>query len=467
MSASSLPPIGAKVIAWSPTFKKNVPCQVTAHKSATKFWAIDRDYKTLTGLSKWKYPDPEILEICDDLPKLEEPEICEILTKTEEPEIYETITEPEQSEICENLTKIDRGWIDPNLIIFDAGTQTRNHNDQSRIDLYGSRMIENDWDFEREPLPIFVFNGTNYYPVTGNHRGLAAKQSGFQIFGEIYHGDLDRAIYLSIRDGSNAGHGLTESSSDRRSRIIKFFNLFETWTDERKESELKNIDMFPANKSIKHFTGWSVRAIACYLRVPFCYNQVKTIKDEFDLAKKLLETSNCLKVDKFYQWRINDQVFTGKAIYIDGDEFKIGDYRFYSWSPGILEFCDSVFEIDEPIIEKLIGNDESDTDESNLDESDLDESDLDESTLDESDLDESDLDESDLDESDLDFSKSYNKLRTDCYKFSTLEFSGNKNFDHVEIAYLIESLSVWAEENNFSTYSLRTFKAEIIGRLKN
>jgi len=277
-----LPSVRAKVIAWSPDHKRHFKCEVTK-VFTNSFHANYCDDKgntvKLTGLSKWKKPEaetevfetitePEQSEICEILTKTEDPEICETITEPEQPEIREMITEPEQSEICENLTKIDlgdnppsafRGWIDPNLIIFDAGTQTRNHNDQSRIDLYGSRMIENDWDFEREPLPIFVFNGTNYYPVTGNHRGLAAKQSGFQIFGEIYHGDLDQAIYLSIRDGSNAGHGLTESSSDRRSRIIKFFNLFETWTDERKESELKNIDMFPDNKSIKHFKSFENR----------------------------------------------------------------------------------------------------------------------------------------------------------------------------------------------------------------
>jgi len=335
MTANSLPPIGAKVIAWSPTFKKNIPCQVTAHKSASKFWAIDRDYQTLKGLSTWKYPEPEMPEICE-----EQPEICEDLPKLEE-----------QPEIWDDLPKLTQGWIDPALIIFDQGTQTRDYNNQTTINNYSERMIANDWDFERLPLPEFVFNGNNYFPITGHHRALAAQKSELRIFGKIYQGDLDLAIYLSMRDCSNSEHGLPESQGDRRSRIERFFNIFEKWDNERQETELKSIDCFPSDMKKKYFTSWSNRAIACYLRMPFAYKQVETTRNKFELNKKIIKTYEKLETGKFYQWQIGEEIFTGKLINAEDCDFCFDNKKIiYSWNPGMLEFCDSIFEIDPPEI---------------------------------------------------------------------------------------------------------------------
>jgi hypothetical protein len=367
MTANSLPPIGAKIIAWSPTFKKNIPCQVTAHKSRTKFWAVDREFQTLKGLSQWKYPEPEVPKICEDLPNLEEqpeiwddlpnleeqPEIWDDLPNLEEqPEICENLPNlEEQPEICENLTKLTQGWIDPALIIFNGGTQTRDYNNQTTINNYSERMIANDWDFERLPLPEFVFNGSNYYPVTGHHRALAAQKSELRIFGKIYQGDLDLAIYLAMRDCSNSEHGLPESQGDRRSRIEKFFNIFEKWNNDRQETELKSIDCFPNDMKKRYFTSWSIRAIACYLRIPFAYKQVEAIRNKFELNKKIIKTYEKLETGKFYQWQIGEEIFTGKLINAEDCEFCFDNKKIiYSWNPGMLEFCDSIFEIDPPEI---------------------------------------------------------------------------------------------------------------------
>jgi hypothetical protein len=158
-----------------------------------------------------------------------------------------------------------------------------------------------------------------------------------------------------MRDCSNSEHGLPESQGDRRSRIEKFFNIFEKWNNDRQETELKSIDCFPSDMKKKYFTSWSNRAIACYLRMPFAYKQVETIRNKFELNKKIIKTYEKLETGKFYQWQIGEEIFTGKLINaeegINYCEFCFDNKKIiYSWNPGMLEFCDSIFEIDPPEI---------------------------------------------------------------------------------------------------------------------
>ncbi|MGA8895753.1 MAG: hypothetical protein WB539_10635 [Planktothrix agardhii] len=466
-----LPSVKTKVLAWSPDHKCYFKCEVTK-VFVNSFQANYRDDKgntvKLTGLSKWQKPEaetkvfeaiakPEQPEICENLTKTEEPENRETITEPEQPENRETIAEPEQSEIWDDLPKLEKEpkiwddlpkltqeWIDPALIIFDQGTQTRDYNNQTTINNYSERMIANDWDFERLPLPEFVFNGSNYFPVTGHHRALAAQKSELRIFGKIYQGDLDLAVYLSIRDCSNSDHGLPESQGDRRSRIEKFFNIFEKWDSQRQETELKSIDCFPSDMKKKYFTSWSNRAIACYLRIPFAYKQVETIRNKIELNKKIIKTYEKLETGKFYQWQIGEEIFTGKLIDAKDCEFCFDNKKIiYSWNPGILEFCDSVFEIDPPEI--LTSSPVS----SPIPVSSPVNSPIPVSSPDNS----GNSSGNSYPGDEILRNKSFSNLQNSCRRFSLLEDLENIKSSSLEVANVLDALSIWFSENDLDPFS--------------
>ncbi|MFM6209213.1 hypothetical protein, partial [Planktothrix sp.] len=164
--------------------------------------------------------------------------------------------------IWENLPKTE--WIDPGLVICDAGTQTRcSEISELTVDNYCDRMNEGEWDFEREPLPRLIYDGKNYYPITGHHRVRAAQKARLHIYASIKLGTLEDAIYEAVRDNSNANHGLPENSRDRRHRINAFFEMFESWTDDKRQEALDKIDCFPVGKNKQKFESWSSRSIAC------------------------------------------------------------------------------------------------------------------------------------------------------------------------------------------------------------
>ncbi|MFM6402722.1 hypothetical protein, partial [Planktothrix sp.] len=248
--------------------------------------------------------------------------------------------------IWENLPKTE--WIDPGLVICDAGTQTRcSEISELTVDNYCDRMNEGEWDFEREPLPRLIYDGKNYYPITGHHRVRAAQKARLHIYASIKLGTLEDAIYEAVRDNSNANHGLPENSRDRRHRINAFFEMFESWTDDKRQEELDKIDCFPVGKNKQKFDSWSSRSIACYLRIPASYKQVQDIQAEREQVKKYRLVLEALEIGKWYQWHNGEQVCVGKLISKSDTSFGFEhpSDTIFEWQESISSFLNSVKEI--------------------------------------------------------------------------------------------------------------------------
>ena len=78
-------------------------------------------------------------------------------------------------------------------------------------------MIDGQWNWEFEPLPILFTDSDNYYPGDGHHRILAAMQVRNDIFALVRQGTLRDAIFYSCQ--ANRFHGLARSRADKRNQV--------------------------------------------------------------------------------------------------------------------------------------------------------------------------------------------------------------------------------------------------------
>jgi hypothetical protein len=108
-------------------------------------------------------------------------------------------------------------WVNIGSIVLDAGTQSRQQTNQVTVNDYLQQMIDGQWNWEFEPLPILFTDSDNYYPGDGHHRILAAMQVRGDIFAEVRPGTLRDAIFYSCQ--ANRFHGLQRSRADKRNQV--------------------------------------------------------------------------------------------------------------------------------------------------------------------------------------------------------------------------------------------------------
>jgi hypothetical protein len=89
---------------------------------------------------------------------------------------------------------------------------------QETVNDYAEQMIEERWQWEREPLPVLFWDGENFFPGDGHHRITAAGQAAIEsLFAEIREGTLRDAIFYSCQ--ANRFHGLQRTREDKRNQV--------------------------------------------------------------------------------------------------------------------------------------------------------------------------------------------------------------------------------------------------------
>lgn len=116
-------------------------------------------------------------------------------------------------------------WVNLGLITLDAGTQLPERRSEATIAEYAQQMLDDLWDWEREPLPELYRNEDKLYlyPGDGHHRiesaGVAGKES---IYVEVRPGGLLKAKLHSAQ--ANRFHGLQLTNKDKRAKCEMVFS---------------------------------------------------------------------------------------------------------------------------------------------------------------------------------------------------------------------------------------------------
>jgi hypothetical protein len=106
--------------------------------------------------------------------------------------------------------------LDPRLVRLDGGTQIRVTTNEAKVQEYAERMREGV-PFDNPPIVVY-FDGRDYWPGDGHHRGLAAIAAGREtIAADVRRGSIRDAILHAA--GANAEHGLPRSIADRHRAV--------------------------------------------------------------------------------------------------------------------------------------------------------------------------------------------------------------------------------------------------------
>ena len=147
-------------------------------------------------------------------------------------------------------------WIPTWKVELDAGIQTRETESGESISLIEEKMLIGEWDWNRTPLPVVVFDEIKncYYVVSGNLRFRALiniqnredateELKSQKIRCEVVSGTLEDAKKLAIRSNANQEHGDKETPQDFRNRVRKCLEMFLTWDIETLIAELRTIPL--------------------------------------------------------------------------------------------------------------------------------------------------------------------------------------------------------------------------------
>src|SRR5579883_2893291 len=109
-------------------------------------------------------------------------------------------------------------------IRLDGGTQVREKIDQALVEDYAERMREGD-EF---PLPIVLFDETDYWLADGFHRLHANLKLGkTEIECRLFEGSKRDAVLVALK--ANSAHGLRRSNADKI-RAVKIVLADEVWS---------------------------------------------------------------------------------------------------------------------------------------------------------------------------------------------------------------------------------------------
>jgi len=146
-------------------------------------------------------------------------------------------------------------WVNLGLITLDAGTQLPERRSEATIADYAQQMLEDLWDWEREPLPALNRDQDgNLYPGDGHHRiesaGIAGKES---IYVEVRPGGLLKAKLHSAQ--ANRFHGLQLTNKDKRAKCEMVFS--DPQVLELLAAELGQPGTIPSDRVIADYVGVS------------------------------------------------------------------------------------------------------------------------------------------------------------------------------------------------------------------
>lgn len=116
-----------------------------------------------------------------------------------------------------------RLWIKLDQIVLDEGTQLPGRRSEDTIAEYTQEMLDDLWNWTREPLPVFYRKDNKFYPGDGHHRVEATERAGRDsICGEVREGGLLKAKLHSAQ--ANKFHGLPLTNRDKRAKCEMVFN---------------------------------------------------------------------------------------------------------------------------------------------------------------------------------------------------------------------------------------------------
>jgi len=146
-------------------------------------------------------------------------------------------------------------WVNLGLITLDAGTQLPERRSEATIADYAQQMLDDLWEWEREPLPALNRDQDgNLYPGDGHHRiesaGVAGRES---IYVEVQPGGLLKAKLHSAQ--ANRFHGLQLTNKDKRAKCEMVFS--DSQVLELLAAELGQPGTIPSDRVIADYVGVS------------------------------------------------------------------------------------------------------------------------------------------------------------------------------------------------------------------
>jgi len=146
-------------------------------------------------------------------------------------------------------------WVNLGLITLDAGTQLPERRSEATIADYAQQMLDDLWEWEREPLPALNRDQDgNLYPGDGHHRiesaGVAGRES---IYVEVQPGGLLKAKLHSAQ--ANRFHGLQLTNKDKRAKCELVFS--DSQVLELLAAELGQPGTIPSDRVIADYVGVS------------------------------------------------------------------------------------------------------------------------------------------------------------------------------------------------------------------
>lgn len=283
----------SKVIAWVEELRKYHKMIVTKVHTNTfqgEAQVSDDLWETVKGVSRYQaWKEDEFLKL--------DPEEYYQLFPDKKPaeEAVKIQQQPEKSEQPEPqpIAQVKKEWISPEEIKTQDGTQCRVWEDTDKIAEYAEKMVEDLWEWEREPLPVVFWDDGNqcYWAGDCHHRTKAAiVAKADSIYVEVRTGGLREAILFSVR--ANDNHGVPLTARDRRKQAEMMLDQLESMEpEERVQLAKENLTLTEQElQNLEKSGEWSSRLIARYLRFSSSgYATVNNIVNERWFKGKLKE----------------------------------------------------------------------------------------------------------------------------------------------------------------------------------
>ncbi len=174
-------------------------------------------------------------------------------------------------------------------ITLDAGTQLPTRRSKATIDDYAQQMQDEQWEWEREPLPVLFSDGDRYYPGDGHHRIEAAGQAECDtILCEIRPGGLLNAKLFSAQ--ANRFHGLQLTRKDKRAKCAMIFA--DPALLEALATELGQPGALPSDRVIADYLGVSAPLVGEVRKEYEAMGTVNILSERVDRSGRKINTEN-------------------------------------------------------------------------------------------------------------------------------------------------------------------------------
>jgi len=187
-------------------------------------------------------------------------------------------------------------WVNLGLITLDAGTQLPERRSEATIADYAQQMLDDLWDWERDPLPaLHRDQNGNLYPGDGHHRiesaGVAGRES---IYVEVQPGGLLKAKLHSAQ--ANRFHGLQLTNKDKRAKCEMVFS--DSQVLELLAAELGQPGTIPSDRVIAEYVGVSAPLVGQVRKECEEKSTVNISSERVDKKGRTIKTGNIGKKPK-------------------------------------------------------------------------------------------------------------------------------------------------------------------------